>query len=220
MHLIARSSGHNQAMETWMGQGDDPRDLPPEHRKPRKPADTGQSPEAQARAFFRDGGDVVYDQPGPFGPRRRRWTLVALVVLVVAAASIAVAVFRPTQGSAGTNRPRSTTPTTLAKKFPLLAKSAVTVRVLNASDSSSLTSQIADGIEKLGFTVSARGNAPAVILSGNPSEIFYGSKGLSAAHTLSESLKGPLGLVADQSLTGNDVTLWIASPQLSVATSK
>jgi hypothetical protein len=181
------------------------------------PGASGQTPEAQARAFFRDGGDVVYTQPSRFGGGRRRWILAGIVVLLVVAGSISAAVLRPTKGAARTHKSTAATTTTKAKTYPEIARSDVAVRVLNASDSNELARQIGARLRQIGFSVSATGDAPAVILSGNPSEIFYGSAGLSAAHTLGDSLKGSLDYVASSSLAGNNVTLWIANPQLTVS---
>jgi LytR cell envelope-related transcriptional attenuator len=201
-------------METITSQGHTPwLDTPPA-----RPVATGHSPEEQARSFFAEGGDVVYTQPRPFVDRRRRWLLAGVGVVVVIAASVSAAVFRSAPGSARTHGSKSGAPATDTKKVRLLARSTVSVRVLDASEANGLAQPFAGQLRHLGFSVSATGEAPAVILSGNPSEIFYGPSGLTAAHTLAHSLTGSLGYVANPSLAGNNVTLWIASSQLAVRT--
>ena len=101
---------------------------------------------------------------------------------------------------------------------PPLANNVVSVDVLNASGSGDLAGQTASGLKSDGFNVTNIDNAPSVIASGNPSEIFYGPNGLPAAHTLAASLNGNVSYVADPTLSANDVTLWVASSQLTVST--
>ena len=67
--------------------------------------------------------------------------------------------------------PSATTTTTA----PPLANRAVSVDVLNASGGGELASQTASGLEQDGFVVTGVNNAPSVIASGDPSEIFYGT---------------------------------------------
>ena len=103
--------------------------------------------------------------------------------------------------------PSATTTTTA----PPLANRAVSVNVLNASGGGQLASQTASGLEQDGFAVTGVNNAPSVIASGDPSEIFYGTSGLPAAHTLADSLTGGVTYVADPTLTGNNLTLLVAN---------
>jgi LCP family protein required for cell wall assembly len=114
----------------------------------------------------------------------------------------------------GVPKPKpSTTTTTTA---PPLANSAVSVDVLNASGAGLLATDTADGLRKDGFKITGINNAPSVIPAGEPSEIYYGPSGLPAAHTLADSLKGKVTYVPDSSLTGNNVSLWVASAALTV----
>jgi LCP family protein required for cell wall assembly len=110
--------------------------------------------------------------------------------------------------------PSATTTTTA----PPLANRAVSVDVLNASGGGELASQTASGLEQDGFVVTGVNNAPSVIASGDPSEIFYGTSGLSAAHTLADSLKGTVTYVGSPLLTGNTLILWVANAGLTVDT--
>jgi LCP family protein required for cell wall assembly len=109
----------------------------------------------------------------------------------------------------------STTTTTTA---PPLANSAVSVDVLNASGAGLLATDTAAALKKNGFVITGINNAPSLIPAGEPSEIYYGPSGLPAAHTLADSLKGKVTYVPDSSLTGNDLTLWVASAALTVTT--
>jgi LCP family protein required for cell wall assembly len=113
-----------------------------------------------------------------------------------------------------TPAPTATTTTTA----PPLANRAVSVNVLNASGGGQLASQTASGLEQDGFVVTGVNNAPSVIASGDPSEIFYGSSGLPAAHTLADSLKGAVTYVSSPLLTGNNLILWVANAGLTVDT--
>jgi hypothetical protein len=61
-------------------------------------------------------------------------------------------------------------------------------------------------------------NAPSVLAAGDPSEIYYGPTGLPAAHTLADALTGKVTYVADPTLTGNGLRLWVASAKLTVTT--
>jgi LCP family protein required for cell wall assembly len=114
----------------------------------------------------------------------------------------------------GLPKPPPTTTTTA----PPLAAPSVSVDVLNASGGGELASQTASGLTQDGFVVTGVANAPSVIAPGDPSLIYYGPTGLPAAHTLADSLHGPVTYVASPSLTGNAVTLWVASAQLTVTT--
>jgi hypothetical protein len=98
----------------------------------------------------------------------------------------------------------------------LPANSAVTVDVLNASGSGDLAGSTATGLRNSGFVVSGVNNAPNVIPPGGPSQIIYGPAGLPAAHALANSLNGPVSYVPSSFLAGNNVTLLVANPQLTV----
>jgi hypothetical protein len=108
--------------------------------------------------------------------------------------------------------PTSTTTTTA----PPLHNSAVAVNVLNASGAGLLATDTAKGLRGDGFEISGINNAPSVIPAGDPSQIYYGPTGLPAAHTLADALKGKVSYVPDASLTGNNVTLWVANASLTV----
>jgi LCP family protein required for cell wall assembly len=112
--------------------------------------------------------------------------------------------------------PPTTTTTTTTTTAPPLANSAVSVDVLNASGAGLLATHTADALRQHGFAIAGINNAPSVIPAGNPSEIFYGPTGLPAAHTLAASLKGNVTYVPEASLSGNRVTLWVASAELTV----
>jgi LCP family protein required for cell wall assembly len=111
--------------------------------------------------------------------------------------------------------PPSTTTTTTA---PPLANSVVSVDVLNASGAGLLATDTAEALRTDGFVITGIDNAPSLIPAGAPSEIYYGPSGLPAAHTLADSLRGKVTYVPDSSLSGNDLTLWVASAALTVTT--
>jgi hypothetical protein len=118
-----------------------------------------------------------------------------------------------------TPKPSSkTTTTTTTTTTPPLANSAVSVDVLNASGAGLLATDTAAGLRKNGFVITGINNAPSVIPAGEPSEIYYGPSGLPAAHTLADALKGKVTYVPDSSLSGNDLSLWVASAALTVTT--
>jgi LCP family protein required for cell wall assembly len=111
-------------------------------------------------------------------------------------------------------KPSATTTTTA----PPLANSAVAVDVLNASGGGLLATDTAEGLRKNGFEITGIDNAPSLIPAGAPSEIYYGPSGLPAAHTLADSLQGKVTYVPDSSLSGNALSLWVASAALTVTT--
>ena len=115
----------------------------------------------------------------------------------------------------GVPKPKPSTTTTTA---PPLADSAVSVDVLNASGAGLLATDTAAALKQNGFVITGINNAPSLIPAGEPSEIYYGPSGLPAAQTLADSLKGKVTYVPDSSLSGNDVTLWIANAALKVTT--
>ena len=109
-------------------------------------------------------------------------------------------------------------PTTTTTTAPPLAPRSVSVDVLNASGAGLLATDTAEGLRSDGFTITGIDNAPSVIPSGEPSRIYYGPTGLAAARTLADSLSGRVIDVPDPELTGNDLTLWVASAALRVTT--
>jgi hypothetical protein len=92
------------------------------------------------------------------------------------------------------------------------------VDVLNASGAGLLATDTAAALKENGFMITGINNAPSLIPAGEPSEIYYGPSGLPAAQTLADSLKGKVTYVPDPSLTGNDLSLWIANAALTVTT--
>jgi LCP family protein required for cell wall assembly len=114
--------------------------------------------------------------------------------------------------------PKPNPATTTTTTAPPLANNVVSVNVLNASGGGLLATDTAQGLRQDGFVITGINNAPSVIAAGDPSEIFYGPSGLPAAHTLAASLQGKVSYVPDATLTGNDLTLWVASSALTVTT--
>ncbi|MGP0031734.1 MAG: LytR C-terminal domain-containing protein [Acidimicrobiales bacterium] len=199
------------ATEYWAGNGT------ALHGVPSVPA---QPPETQAKEFFDAGGVVVPDEPVP-GTARRRWWVGAVGVVVVAVVIVAVAV-GVTHGTSGkTSSHGAARPSTANRaSAPLLSSGAVVVQVLNASGSGHLAGRAAVSLRRDGFVISGVHMAPGVLSRGQPSGIFYGPTGLSAAHTLAHALQGPVAYVPDHALTGNNVSLWIADPGLTVKSAR
>jgi LytR cell envelope-related transcriptional attenuator len=194
-----------------------------------------QTPEEIAREFLRSGQVLVDAEPEEPIVRRNWAPLVGLVVVCVILAVIVAFVLISTRHASHppapaaavrphasttvavkpvTSTTRSTTSTTSQPSQP--ANSAVLVTVLNASDTDGLAAQTGAGLTADGFTVSSVGTAPSPIAPGDPSQILYGPSGLSAAHVLGGSLSGPISYVASPGLAGTNVTLMIASSQLTV----
>jgi uncharacterized lipoprotein YbaY len=160
--------------------------------------------------------------------RRRLVIVIALGAVVVAALVLAIAVVpstkSPSTGAANTAANGSSSgavtaasgsaSTTTTTSLP--PNNAVTVSVLNASETNGLAAQTGAALTRAGFTVSAIGNAASKIPTGGPSQIYYGAGGLPAAHTLANSLSGPVSYLTNAALTGNTVILWIADAQLTV----
>jgi len=224
-------AGHNRDVATVRDEGFTPKHAASGEKEddagiPNEPA---HSPEHVAKTFLREGGVVVYDGREQSAVRRRRlFAAGAIGVLAVAAVLVAVALIAARGGTApqSSAAPAAHTSTTLKKGSepalttpPPPAPSAVSVDVLNASQSDGVAGHTAAGLTQDGFAVSAVGNAPSKIASGNPSTILYGPAGLPAAHTLAASLSGAVALVANPMLTGNHVVLWVANPQLTVSSS-
>ncbi len=69
-----------------------------------------------------------------------------------------------------------------------LEYSAVTVNVLNGSERAGLAGITGDQLTGRGFTVGATGNYPNIDV---PSELLFGTEGISAAYTLAAQLDGP-----------------------------
>jgi hypothetical protein len=160
---------------------------------------------------------------------RHRWVVVvALSVMVIVALLLAVVVVpsdkTPSTGAsntADTNGSSSGAVTTAAGSASTTTTSlppnnAVTVSVLNASDTDGLAAATGTALTQAGFTVSGVGNAASKIPPGGPSQIYYGAGGLAAAHTLANALSGPVSYLTNTTLNGNSVILWIANAQLTV----
>jgi LCP family protein required for cell wall assembly len=109
-----------------------------------------------------------------------------------------------------------TAPTTSTTTQPTEAHNLVNVDVLNASTVGGIAHTTATALTAEGFTVSGVGNAAAPIQSGGASQILYGPSGYQAAQTLGSVLSGPVTYEPDSSLSGQNVTLLVASSQLSV----
>ena len=181
-----------------------------------------------ARAFLQDGGVVVYEGDQQAALRRRTLIAAGVIGVLAVAAVVVVAVLASRGGSVphASNDAADHTSTTVKKRPastttvpPLPTSGAVTVDVLNASQADGIAAQTAAGLKQEGFAISAIGNAPNKITAGDPSTILYGPAGLPAAHTLANSLNGPVALVASPMLAGNNVVLSVASPQLTVTSS-
>lgn len=99
---------------------------------------------------------------------------------------------------------------------PTEAHSLVGVDVLNASAVNGIAHATAAALTDQGFDVTGIGNASTQLPAGGPSEVLYGPSGSEAAHTLASALGGPVTLVPDASLSGQTVSLLIASSQLTV----
>jgi LytR cell envelope-related transcriptional attenuator len=165
--------------------------------------------------------------PGLFARRRLAIVITLGAVVVIALVLVLVVVpstkspstgatnaassHPPTSGAATTASGSASTTTT-----SLPAPNAVTVSVLNASDTNGLAAQTGAALTHAGFTVSGVGNATSKIAAGSPSQIYYGSGGLPAAHALGNTLSGPISYVTNPTLTGNSVILWVANAQLTV----
>jgi hypothetical protein len=165
--------------------------------------------------------------PGLFARRRLAIVITLGAVVVIALVLVLVVVpstkspstgatnaassHPPTSGAATTASGSASTTTT-----SLPAPNAVTVSVLNASDTNGLAAQTGAALTHAGFTVSGVGNATSKIAAGSPSQIYYGSGGLPAAHALGNALSGPISYVTNPTLTGNSVILWVANAQLTV----
>jgi LytR cell envelope-related transcriptional attenuator len=160
---------------------------------------------------------------------RRRWMIViGLVAVVVIALVLVLAVVPSTKasntdasgsaasGGSSTGATTAAGPTSTTTTTTLPANSAVTVSVLNASDTNGLAAQTGAALTQAGFTVSGVGNAASQIPAGGPSEIYYGTNGLPAAHALGNALSGSVSYLSNATLTGNSVILWVANAQLTV----
>jgi LCP family protein required for cell wall assembly len=115
----------------------------------------------------------------------------------------------------GVPKPKPSTSTTTTTQ-PALPHSQVSVQVFNASTVNDLAHETASELSTLGFGIAEIGDAPSPITAGDPSQIWYGSTGLEAAHTLGAVLKGSVKYVADPQLSGDTVSLLIAGSQLTV----
>jgi LCP family protein required for cell wall assembly len=113
-------------------------------------------------------------------------------------------------------RPGPLPPRGSKKKVRPETHGAVNVQVLNGSTATGLAHATALALAQQGFAVGTIGNAPTPIPGGSPSQIHYGPSGYRAAFTLASVLGGPFTYVPDNGLTGQDVSLVLAGPQLTV----
>jgi len=102
------------------------------------------------------------------------------------------------------------------KPLPVVAHNLISIEVYNAGAAAGAAHDVASALTAAGYTITGIGDAPTPIATGDPSEIWYGSSGLDAAHTLGASLTGSVRYVSDPSLTGNSLALFIAGSPLSV----
>jgi LCP family protein required for cell wall assembly len=109
------------------------------------------------------------------------------------------------------SRGHATTTTTA----PTEPHSLVNVTVLNASTVNGVAHLAAAALAYQGFRISEIGDATTPLTNGT-SEILYGPSGKKAASTLASVLTGPVTTVADPNLTGQDVSLLVASDALKV----
>jgi len=122
------------------------------------------------------------------------------------------AIGAPAPRSAAPPPRRHATTTTTA---PTEAHRLVNVTVLNASTVNGLAHLVAAAVAYQGFHIAEIGDATTPLASGT-SEILYGPSGREAALTLASVLTGPVNLVADPNLQGQDVSLLVASAALRV----
>lgn len=123
--------------------------------------------------------------------------------------AIGTAAAPPTTPAKGNKASTTTT-------VPTEAHGLVGVDVLNASAVNGIAHATAAALTEQGFDVTGIGNASTQLAAGDPSEILYGPSGSEAAHTLESALGGPVNLVPDASLSGQAVSLVIASSELTV----
>jgi hypothetical protein len=95
------------------------------------------------------------------------------------------------------------------------AHSLVSVNVLNASTANGLAHFTAAALLFQHFRIAEIGDA-STPLAGGTSEILYGPSGKKAAAALASVLTGPVTTVADPNLTGQNVSLLVASDALKV----
>ena len=112
------------------------------------------------------------------------------------------------------SKSHATTTTTV----PTESHNLVNVTVLNASNVNGLAHLDAAALTTLGFDVTQIGDATTTLANGGTSEILYGPAGKEAAQTLAATVTGPVTTVSDPNLSGQDVSLLVASPALKVST--
>jgi LCP family protein required for cell wall assembly len=122
----------------------------------------------------------------------------------------------PAAVAAGQGQKKGATGTATPTTLPTETHSQVGVDVLNASTVDGIAHAAAAALGAQGFDVTEIGNAPTLLAAGAPSEILYGPTGQEAAVTLQSVLSGPLTLVPDSSLSGQNVSLLIAGSTLTV----
>jgi LCP family protein required for cell wall assembly len=101
---------------------------------------------------------------------------------------------------------------------PPLAHNLVDVEVFNAGGPAGIAHSTGAALTADGFNVTEIGNAPTPLAAGSPTQIWYSSTGLTAAHALGAALTGTVTYVEEPSLSGNTVALFIDSSPLSVKT--
>ncbi len=165
------------------------------------------SPEEVAREFLREGADVDRRERKEERRRRRVRILTGFATAAGVVATVAVLVLLAVLALLPSHPPSP-------PRAALPPPTAVTVEVLSAYQGGALgTIQVSQHLSEIGF-VSRYGPAPSMIAAGEPSEIFYGPSGLPAAETLAQWLTGPVTKVSSAHLSGNNLELWIANPQL------
>jgi LCP family protein required for cell wall assembly len=116
----------------------------------------------------------------------------------------------------GLPKPSPSSTTTTTSTVPAIPPGQIPVQVFNASSVGGLAHTTATALQSAGFDVTEVGNAPSPITAGDPSQIWYGTTGLTAAHVLGASVSGPVRYVSDPSLSGNTVALLLAGSSLTV----
>ena len=112
-------------------------------------------------------------------------------------------------------KPAHSGSTTTSSTLPV-SPAQVDVEVLNASAVSGIAHSTATALGDEGFQITEIGNAASPLGANKPSEIRYGPSGYGAALRLGSALGGPVTYVADSGLSGNTVSLLIASSALTV----
>lgn len=111
--------------------------------------------------------------------------IAVLGTLILVAAGIATwAIFKDTQGSEA--KERDCPPGAVPAATALPKESDVTVNVLNAGDQDGLAGQVAGTLRRRGFKTATVDNVKRSLAA--PAEIWYGPKGVGAAHLMTSQL--------------------------------